>query len=84
MIHWVLTFASSTIQVGGFAWTGTFTTSDLISAATNPLNGACAGIAFVFGYVFGVIVVPGLEERLAKEPAGVYLHDDGRPRRGAR
>ena len=35
----VLTFASA-IHVGGFKWTGNFTTIDLIAAATNSLNGA--------------------------------------------
>ena len=35
-----LTFASSAIHVGGFKWTGNFTTIDLIAAGTNALNGA--------------------------------------------
>jgi hypothetical protein len=39
MIHPVLTFASS-IHVGGFKWSGNFTTIDPIAAATNSLNGA--------------------------------------------
>jgi hypothetical protein len=28
------------VTVGGFAWTGNFTTVDLIAASTNALNGA--------------------------------------------
>jgi uncharacterized membrane protein YeiH len=32
--------ASSTVHVGGFKWTGSFTTVDLIAASTNALNGA--------------------------------------------
>ncbi|MGZ6616813.1 MAG: TRIC cation channel family protein [Solirubrobacteraceae bacterium] len=35
----MLTFASS-IHVGGFQWSGNFTTIDLIAAATDSLNGA--------------------------------------------
>lgn len=31
---------ASTVHVGGFKWTGNFTTIDLIAAATNSLNGA--------------------------------------------
>ena len=40
----------------------------------------CAGIAFVVGYTVRVAALyRGWEEPLAKEPKGVYLHDDGRP-----
>jgi len=39
MIQPVLMFASA-VHVGGFKWTGNFTTIDLIAAATNALNGA--------------------------------------------
>lgn len=39
-----------------------------------------AGIAFVVGYVVRMTALyRGWEEPLAKEPAGVYKHDDGRP-----
>ena len=39
-----------------------------------------AAIAFVIGYTLRVLALyRGWEEPLAKEPAGVYLHDDGRP-----
>ena len=40
----------------------------------------CVGIAFLVGYVLRVTALyRGWEEPLAKEPAGVYKHDDGRP-----
>jgi uncharacterized membrane protein YeiH len=40
----------------------------------------CAGVAFAVGYVLRVSALyRGWEEPLAKEPKGVYLHDDGRP-----
>ena len=39
-----------------------------------------AAIAFVIGFTVRVVALyRGWEEPLAKEPAGVYLHDDGRP-----
>jgi hypothetical protein len=39
-----------------------------------------AAIAFVIGYTVRILVHNrGWEEPLAKEPAAVYLHDDGRP-----
>ena len=42
-----------------------------------------AGIAFVLGYAFRVTALyRAWEEPLAKEPKGVYLHDDGRPMLG--
>jgi uncharacterized membrane protein YeiH len=41
---------------------------------------AAAGIAFVVGFAFRVTALfRGWEEPLAKEPAGVYIHNDGRP-----
>lgn len=40
----------------------------------------CAGIALVIGYTIRMLALyRGWEEPLAKEPAGVYLHSDGRP-----
>jgi hypothetical protein len=43
-------------------------------------TGGSAAIAFVVGYSLRLIALyPGWEEPLAKEPKGVYLHDDGRP-----
>ena len=37
-------------------------------------------IAFAVGFTFRIVALfRGWEEPLAKEPAGVYLHDDGRP-----
>ena len=39
-----------------------------------------AGIAFAIGFGLRVLALyRGWEEPLAKEPAGVYVHDDGRP-----
>ncbi len=41
------------------------------------------GIAFAIGYAFRVVALyRGWEEPLAKEPSGVYVHDDGRPMLG--
>ena len=43
----------------------------------------CVGIAFVFGYTFRVVALyRAWEEPLAREPKGVYQHDDGRPMLG--
>lgn len=40
----------------------------------------CAAISFLIGYTLRVTALyRGWEEPLAKEPAGVYRHDDGRP-----
>ena len=40
----------------------------------------CVGIAFVIGFSIRVLALyRGWEEPLAKEPAGVYQHSDGRP-----
>ena len=39
-----------------------------------------AGISFVVGYTLRVLALyRGWEEPLAKEPTGVYKHDDGHP-----
>jgi uncharacterized membrane protein YeiH len=44
---------------------------------------ACALIAFVIGYTFRVLALYNAwEEPLAREPKGVYIHDDGRPMLG--
>lgn len=44
---------------------------------------ASALIAFVVGYTIRVLALYfAWEEPLAKEPKGVYLHDDGRPMLG--
>jgi uncharacterized membrane protein YeiH len=41
------------------------------------------GIAFVVGYAFRVLALyRAWEEPLARQPAGVYIHDDGRPMLG--
>ena len=52
-----------------------------VLCATAGLNTwVCAGIAFAIGYTLRVTALyRGWEEPLAKEPAGVYIHDDGRP-----
>ena len=43
----------------------------------------CAVIAFVIGYTLRVLALYNAwEEPLAKEPKGVYVHDDGRPMLG--
>ena len=40
----------------------------------------CTAISFLIGYTLRVTALyRGWEEPLAKEPAGVYRHDDGRP-----
>ena len=44
---------------------------------------AAAGISFVIGFTIRVIALyRAWEEPLAKEPAGVYQHSDGRPMLG--
>jgi uncharacterized membrane protein YeiH len=52
-----------------------------VLCATAGLNTwACAGIAFAIGFTVRVFALyRGWEEPLAKEPKGVYMHDDGRP-----
>jgi len=43
----------------------------------------CAAIAFAVGYTIRMVALYyAWEEPLAKEPKGVYLHDDGRPMLG--
>ena len=43
----------------------------------------CAGISFIIGFTIRLTALyHAWEEPLAKEPAGVYLHDDGRPMLG--
>jgi hypothetical protein len=43
----------------------------------------CAAIAFAVGYTVRIVALyRAWEEPLAPEPAGVYLHDDGRPHLG--
>jgi uncharacterized membrane protein YeiH len=43
----------------------------------------CAAIAFAVGYTVRIVALyRSWEEPLAPEPAGVYLHDDGRPHLG--
>lgn len=55
----------------------------IISDALSASTWLAAGIAFAFGYTFRVIALyRAWEEPLAKEPKGVYLHDDGRPMLG--
>src|SRR5271165_7431987 len=56
----------------GFVW---------VLCDTAKLNTwVCMGIALVIGYTVRVTALyRGWEEPLAKEPAGVYKHDDGRP-----
>ena len=55
----------------------------IISDALGASTWLAAGIAFAFGYTFRVIALyRAWEEPLAKEPKGVYLHDDGRPMLG--
>ena len=50
--------------------------------ATRPgsTRGGAPAISFVIGYTLRVLALyRGWEEPLAKEPKGVYVHDDGRP-----
>ena len=55
----------------------------IISDALGASTWLAAGIAFAFGYTFRVIALyRAWEEPLAREPKGVYLHDDGRPMLG--
>jgi hypothetical protein len=43
----------------------------------------CVAIAFLFGYTFRMLALyKSWEEPLAREPKGVYQHDDGRPMLG--
>jgi len=55
----------------------------IIADALGASTWLAAGIAFVFGYTFRVIALyRAWEEPLAREPKGVYQHDDGRPMLG--
>ena len=64
-----------------FVGTAVLTAFVWILCATAGLNTwICAGIAFAVGYPFRILALyRGWEEPLAKEPKGVYIHDDGRP-----
>ena len=56
----------------GIAW--------VIATQFGASSWPAAGIAFAVGYTFRVLALWfGWEEPLAKEPAGVYVHSDGRP-----
>ena len=69
--EWFVTTAAMT----GLVWS-----SPINSAPRPPWS---AGIAFVIGYTFRVTALyRAWEEPLAKEPTGVYVHDDGRPMLG--
>lgn len=66
--EWFMTTALMT----GLVW--------LIADAAGASTWLAVGIAFAFGYVFRVIALyRAWEEPMAKEPEGVYVHDDGRP-----
>lgn len=59
----------------GFVW--------VLCASAGLNTWACAAIAVVIGYTLRVLALyRAWEEPLAKEPEGVYLHDDGRPMLG--
>jgi uncharacterized membrane protein YeiH len=52
----------------------------VVADAAGASSWWATGIAFVVGYAFRITALfRGWEEPLAKEPTGVYLHDDGRP-----
>jgi uncharacterized membrane protein YeiH len=69
--EWFVTTALGT----GVVW--------LICDAVGLGTWVCVGIAFVFGYTFRVLALyKAWEEPLAREPKGVYQHDDGRPMLG--
>ncbi len=56
----------------GFVW--------VVCASVGLNTWVCAGVSFVIGYTLRVTALyRGWEEPLAKEPKGVYMHDDGRP-----
>jgi uncharacterized membrane protein YeiH len=62
----------ATAALSGLVWI-------LVYAATENTWGA-AGIAFVVGFSFRITALyRGWEEPLAKEPAGAYIHSEGRP-----
>ncbi|MCU0258141.1 MAG: TRIC cation channel family protein [Solirubrobacteraceae bacterium] len=65
----------ATAALTGLAW--------LIADAAGASTWLAVAVAFVIGYVFRVVALyRAWEEPLAKEPEGVYLHDDGRPMLG--
>lgn len=65
----------ATAAMTGLVW--------LIADAAGASTWGAVGIAFVVGYVFRVVALyRAWEEPLAREPAGVYKHDDGRPMLG--
>ncbi len=65
----------STAVLTGFVW--------LVAYQLGASTALAAGIAFVLGYAFRVTALyRAWEEPLAKEPTGVYVHDDGRPMLG--
>lgn len=62
-------------RTGGVIWLS----ADALGAST----WLSAGIAFVIGHVVRVLALyRAWEEPLAKEPKGVYVHDDRRPMLG--
>jgi uncharacterized membrane protein YeiH len=66
--EWFVTIALLT----GFVW--------VLCASAGMNTWACAAIAFAVGYTVRLLALyRGWEEPLASEPAGVYMHDDGRP-----
>ncbi len=69
--EWFVTTAAMT----GLVW--------LVVYELGASTALSAGIAFVIGYAFRVTALyRAWEEPLAKEPTGVYVHDDGRPMLG--
>ncbi len=57
----------------------------LIADALGASTWLSAGIAFVIGHGVRVIALyRAWEQPLAKEPIGVYMHDDGRPMLGGK
>ena len=65
----------ATAALTGFVWLVVYQLGASIALS--------AGIAFVIGYAFRVTALyRAWEEPLAKEPTGVYKHDDGRPMLG--
>ena len=66
--EWFVTIAALT----GLVW--------LLCDAAGLNTWWSAAISFVIGFSLRVLALyQGREEPLAKEPAGVYLHSDGRP-----
>ena len=69
--EWFVTTAAGT----GLVW--------LVAYQLGASIALSAGIAFVLGYAFRVTALyRAWEPPLAKEPTGVYVHDDGRPMLG--